>query len=119
MSSRNSRARQGASPMILFLLFQIYSQIEKLPVKPPVTIALLFVNVFTHLTNVDILGYNLSNISQNCIHPSKIIQSILNNRSILLNRLVFSSLIHVDDMHLYYNMLSLLWKGINLETGKK
>ena len=31
------------------------------------------------------------------------------------NRLLLSSVIHNDDMHLYYNMLSLLFKGINLE----
>jgi rhomboid domain-containing protein 1 len=32
-----------------------------------------------------------------------------------LQRLLLSALVHGDDRHLYYNMTSLLWKGINLE----
>ncbi|KAB5550060.1 hypothetical protein PHYPO_G00049300 [Pangasianodon hypophthalmus] len=31
------------------------------------------------------------------------------------HRLLFSPLHHVDDWHLYFNMVSFLWKGINLE----
>lgn len=31
------------------------------------------------------------------------------------HRLLLSPFHHVDDMHLYFNMASLLWKGINLE----
>ena len=31
-------------------------------------------------------------------------------------RILFSALFHADDMHLYFNMLSFLWKGKQLET---
>lgn len=31
------------------------------------------------------------------------------------NRLLLSPFHHADDMHLYFNMASLLWKGIKLE----
>lgn len=34
-----------------------------------------------------------------------------------LQRLLLSALVHGDDRHLYYNMTSLLWKGINLEAS--
>lgn len=35
------------------------------------------------------------------------------------SRLVFGTLVHVDDMHLYFNMASLLWKGVILERKFK
>lgn len=31
------------------------------------------------------------------------------------HRLLFSPFHHVDDFHLYFNMASFLWKGVNLE----
>ena len=36
-------------------------------------------------------------------------------------RLILSSFYHLDDMHLYYNMVSFIWKGITLERklGKR
>lgn len=38
-----------------------------------------------------------------------------------LYRILTSTLIHIDDYHLYYNLSSLLWKGSFLEvaTGSK
>lgn len=97
------------------MLFQIYSQLERLPVKPPVTIALLCANILPFFMDVDVLGYNLSSINQNCLNPAKILTAFVDGGGILLNRLILSALIHVDESHLYYNMMSLTWKGINLE----
>lgn len=34
-------------------------------------------------------------------------------------RLVLGTLLHADDMHLYFNMVSLLWKGVTLEKKFK
>jgi membrane associated rhomboid family serine protease len=102
--------------MLMLLLFQIFSQLEKLPIKPPITIALLFANIWPHLMNVNVFGYELSNIRHNCLHPAKIMTSLIDGNGILFNRLVLSGIIHVDDSHLYYNMMSLCWKGINLEN---
>jgi len=56
----------------------------------------------------------LSNIGQNCIHPNVIVSNFQHG-NFLVNRIILSSLIHVDDAHLCYNMISLCWKGINLE----
>jgi membrane associated rhomboid family serine protease len=33
------------------------------------------------------------------------------------HRLFWSALLHADEWHLYYNMSSLLWKGLQLETS--
>jgi rhomboid domain-containing protein 1 len=116
-NNRDRRNGRGSpSPMLMLLLFQIFSQLEKLPIKPPITIALLFANIWPHLMNVNVFGYELSNIRHNCLHPAKIMTSLIDGNGILFNRLVLSGIIHVDDSHLYYNMMSLCWKGINLEN---
>ena len=116
MNNQRRRDRQP-SFFLISMLVQIASQLEKLPNKPPITIFLLFVNIYIHIAPyVTFMGYDLTDIGGNCLHPQKIISSFFNRRNVLLHRLVFSSFIHVDDIHLYYNMLSLCWKGINLET---
>ena len=99
----------------MMLIYQLYSQLERLPVKPPVTIALLALNIIPHILEINLLGYDMSNIGQNCIKPSIIVTSLVDGRGILLNRLVLAGFMHVDESHLYYNMMSLCWKGINLE----
>ena len=91
----------------------------------------LVVNIYIHFSEypLRIYGYDLHNIRQNCIKPDLIITSYCYNHEVsyfgmhiyfksvtivfqvLLNRLILSSVIHVDDTHLYYNMLSLTWKG--------
>lgn len=111
------RDTHRVSPTLILLIAQIYQNLERLPIKPPVTIALLAINILTHIhPYVNIFGYDLSSIQQNCIHPQKIIT--LFHRSHydqILSRLTLASIIHIDDMHLYYNMISLCWKGIQLE----
>ena len=101
--------------MAAFMLMQIYTQLERLPVKPPVTIALLCANILPFFMDIDLLGYSLSSINQNCLNPAKVVTAFIDGDGLLLNRLFLSALIHVDESHLYYNMMSLTWKGINLE----
>jgi rhomboid domain-containing protein 1 len=104
--------------MILMLMAQLYQQLERLPVKPPVTIALLAANIVPHVVpNANVLGYYLDDIGDNCLHPQTIVNLFRSGRSWSLNRLVLSGFMHADDHHLYYNMLSLAWKGINLEQS--
>ena len=83
--------------------------------KPPVTIFLLAANIWPHLAHVDVLGYSLWDVQQNCLHPEKIWTAFWKGDGILLNRLILPGFMHIDDHHLYYNMLSLCWKGVNLE----
>jgi rhomboid domain-containing protein 1 len=112
---RNNRSRQ-ASPILISLGAQLFSIFQQSDYKPPITIFLIIINVFVHIAPYPyVLGFDLSNIGQNCIQPNKIIYALLNRREVLANRIVLSSIIHADDVHLYYNMLSLCWKGINLE----
>ena len=111
----NQRARQG-SPILISMAVQLLSALQRSDYKPPVTIFLIILNVFVHIAPYPyVFGFDLSNIGQNCIRPNLIISSLLNRGELLVNRIVLSSIIHADDMHLYYNMISLCWKGINLE----
>ena len=106
MERRRRVNNNGPSPILIGLLIQIFQQLDKLPVKPMVTIALLAFNIAPRiLPNANVFGFYLDDISENCIHPQKIVLSLLRHKKLLLNRLVLSGFIHVDDMHLYYNMV--------------
>lgn len=117
---RRERERRGqVSPVVASLLAQIFHIINSSPYKPPVTIFFLGVNIFIHVHPYpEFLGFDLHDVQQNCIHPRKIVNSIIHSHSpnLPLHRIIFGSLMHGDDMHLYYNMLSLTWKGLQLES---
>jgi rhomboid domain-containing protein 1 len=117
MNYRRNNNRNNASPLIMSLLFQIWQALSQLPVKPPLTMALLAINITIHINppQLYLLGYNVASIGKNCLNPKLIIVEFQNKGNILFNRLFLSSVIHADDSHLYYNMISLLWKGINIE----
>ena len=55
---------RGLSPLTISLLVQLWQQVERLPVKPVITIALLAMNIVPHVTYIDVVGYDLANISQ-------------------------------------------------------
>ncbi|XP_042595826.1 rhomboid-related protein 4 isoform X1 [Cyprinus carpio] len=95
------RNRQRGSDLGLLLLA---SQVFQLGIDniPPVTLATLGLNVYLFL------------------FPAKpLLQTCLSVREAYLyrdwSRLLLSPFHHADDMHLYFNMASLLWKGIKLE----
>ena len=115
--NRHNQIRQP-SPVLISLGVQLFSIMQNSDYLPPITIFLIILNVFVHIAPFPyILGFDLSNIGQNCIQPDKIMTAFLYGRELLLNRIVLSAIIHVDDVHLYYNMISLLWKGIHLEKS--
>ncbi|KAJ1388188.1 hypothetical protein B484DRAFT_459805 [Ochromonadaceae sp. CCMP2298] len=117
MHDRGRGRNRQTSPILISLLFQLYAQLERTGLKPPVTIALLALNILVHVApSPHVLQFDLTDLRQNCVQPSTIVYALFQDRELLLNRLVLAALIHADDMHLYYNMLSLCWKGVNLET---
>lgn len=95
------RSRQRGSNLGLLLLA---SQVFQLGLDniPPVTLATLGLNVYLFL-------FPLKPLLQTCLS----VQQAYWYRD--WYRLLLSPFHHVDDMHLYFNMASLLWKGINLE----
>lgn len=110
---RRRRQRGEMSPMLLLLLMRIYQQWEALPIKPPVTFALVGLLVATHVTPTLALPYELDEI---CLASNRVIDALWFGRyDVVLRRAVLSSLAHADDLHLYYNVGSLLIKGVMLE----
>eukprot|EP01032_Pedospumella_encystans_P016018 gene16018-18293_t len=86
--------------------------------ESPVTLVLIVVNIVVHFTPFHyILGFDLWNASQNCIQPSTALSSVMMG-DLAVNRLILSAFMHVGDVHLAYNMISLGWKGINLEKAQ-
>ncbi|NXG11302.1 RHBL4 protein, partial [Sakesphorus luctuosus] len=100
MQRRQGRVNAG----LLLLLYQI-SQIG-LQNIPPVTLGVLALNIFLFLSPVRPLA-------EVCVS----VHEAFYKRD--WQRLLLSPVHHADDWHLYYNMVSLLWKGIMLEKKLK
>ncbi|KAK2880813.1 hypothetical protein QQF64_008875 [Cirrhinus molitorella] len=95
------RNRHRGSNLGLLLLA---SQVFQLGIDniPPVTLATLGLNVYLFLFPVKPLLKTCLSVQEAYLYKD-------------WSRLLLSPFHHVDDMHLYFNMASLLWKGIKLE----
>ncbi|NWI69905.1 RHBL4 protein, partial [Todus mexicanus] len=97
--------RQGrVSPGLLLLLYQI-SQVG-LQNIPAVTFGVLVLNIFLFLNPVKPLPEACISVSEGFYRQD-------------WQRLLLSPFHHADDWHLYYNMISMLWKGMMLEKKLK
>ncbi|KAM4628175.1 rhomboid-related protein 4 isoform 1-T1 [Polymixia lowei] len=95
------RGRQRFSQMGLLLLASQLFQVG-LENIPPVTLGVLGINVYLYLFPAAPLMQACVSVQQTYWHSD-------------WRRLFLSPLHHVDDWHLYFNMASFLWKGIQLE----
>lgn len=95
--------------MVGLLLLQALSEYGRLDRKPPVTAGLIAANTLIYL-RPKFLDPILPTLNQVCFNP----HLILKNKD--LKRFLLSALYHTGEPHLVYNMLSLLWKGIQLES---
>ncbi|KAJ0091815.1 hypothetical protein Patl1_24699 [Pistacia atlantica] len=107
MERGGRRVSRGMLPLLALHAFNEY---YRLPWKPPVTAALLATNTLIYIRPA-ILDSLLPPIDQVWFNP----HLILKHRD--LKRLFLSAFYHVGESHLVYNMMSLLWKGIQLETS--
>lgn len=95
------RPRQRGSNLGLLLLASqlIHVGLDNIP---PVTLAVLGINAYLYL-------FPAAPLMQACVSVDQ------TYRLKDWRRLILSPLHHADDMHLYFNMVSLLWKGMRLE----
>ncbi|XP_060049691.1 rhomboid-related protein 4 isoform X2 [Erinaceus europaeus] len=94
------RRTRGVNTGLILLLSQIFHVgVNNIP---PVTLATLALNIWLFLNPLKPL-YDSCLSVDNCYHKKD------------WQRLLLSPLHHADDWHLYFNMASLLWKGISLE----
>lgn len=89
----------------LALMLMLVQQILQLDHKPPVTLGLIALMCGIHYQN----QLQPMHFNKYYLCPDQ----VLNHGD--LKRIVTSGFIHVDDWHLYHNMMSFLWKGYNLE----
>ena len=113
---RQRRSRDGnMSPMIMMLLMQIYQRWEELPWKPPVTFALVAWNAAAHVYPAVAMPYSLDAV---CLSSGAVLRCFANGDFAgVARRLVFSAFTHADDAHLFFNVGSLLVKGVLLERA--
>ncbi|XP_044288770.1 rhomboid-related protein 4 [Varanus komodoensis] len=85
-------------------LLLLFSQIAHVGINniPPVTLATLAVNIFLFLQPLD-------SLNEACVSVNKVLYKGD------WHPLYLSVVHHIDDWHLYFNMVSLLWKGMKLE----
>ncbi|KAL4115961.1 hypothetical protein PRIC2_012963 [Phytophthora ramorum] len=102
---RRGRGDVGRNGQGLALILMLVRQIQQLERKPPVTLALMALMYGLHFQK----SHTPELFAPYSLCPDR----VLNNWD--LTRIVASALIHVDDWHLYHNMVSFLWKGYNLE----
>eukprot|EP01026_Neomeris_dumetosa_P004616 TRINITY_DN11246_c0_g1_i1.p1 TRINITY_DN11246_c0_g1~~TRINITY_DN11246_c0_g1_i1.p1 ORF type:complete len:220 (+),score=4.60 TRINITY_DN11246_c0_g1_i1:47-661(+) len=91
------------------LLLQLYQQYQRIERKPPVTIALIIINLLVYFSQGDYLDISTKEI---CLQPYRIL---------MLGewwRIITAGFFHVDEIHLYYNMSSLLMKGLQIEQSR-
>nr|AIY60677.1 rhomboid protein Illhe_RBL14 [Illicium henryi] len=107
MDSWGRRPSRGMLPLLALHVASEYYRLER---KPPVTAGLLLTNTLIYL-RPGALNNLLPTIDEVWFNPNIIIK----DRD--LKRLLLSAFYHVGDSHLVYNMTSLLWKGVQLETS--
>ncbi|XP_038605120.1 rhomboid-related protein 4 [Tachyglossus aculeatus] len=85
-------------------LLLLFSQIAQIGITniPPVTLASLALNIFLFLNPVKSLRKTCISVEE-CFEQGD------------WQRLLLSPFHHADDWHLYFNMVSMLWKGMKLE----
>jgi membrane associated rhomboid family serine protease len=98
----NRRGGGRNNGFLILMLMQLGQRIQRLERKPPVTLALMGFMVLIYLQ-----PSLAPSIRETCLSPS--------NADIF--RLIGSAFLHASDMHLYYNMSSFLWKGVQIELA--
>ncbi|PSR98350.1 Rhomboid-like protein [Actinidia chinensis var. chinensis] len=101
---------RGSRGLLPLLAVHAASEYWRLDRKPPVTAALVAANALVYL-RPGVLDRVLPTIDEVWFNPHLIVK----HRD--LKRFFLSAFYHIGEPHLVYNMVSLLWKGIQLETS--
>jgi len=78
---------------------------------PPVTLALVALNSLVFFNPDIVPGLDFGYVEDACIQGAAVVFGFQ------IHRLWLSAFYHLSDMHLYYNMTSLMWKGRVLERS--
>uniref|UniRef100_A0A0N4ZTP6 Rhomboid domain-containing protein n=1 Tax=Parastrongyloides trichosuri TaxID=131310 RepID=A0A0N4ZTP6_PARTI len=104
MFQQRNRRNRGTSLGVILLIQQL---LTSGPI-PPITLCFIILQV------VIFMGY-IPFMDPDHTHSLCLLPNVIINKKTWL-RIILPVLMHADDMHLYYNMGSLLYKGKNLES---
>eukprot|EP00898_Chlorokybus_atmophyticus_P006557 jgi/Chlat1/6902/Chrsp52S06579 len=107
--SRQHARRGLRDPYLLMLILHTVQQVMRLERKPPVTLALVALNVAVYYRPRELKAL-VPSLEQTCLNPHLVVKNTD------VRRLLLSAFVHGDEYHLVYNMVSLVWKGIQLEN---
>ncbi|XP_010551120.1 PREDICTED: rhomboid-like protein 14, mitochondrial [Tarenaya hassleriana] len=110
MANWGEGRRRGGGGMLPLLALSTVAEYYRLPWKPPVTASLLAANTLIYL-RPSFLDPLLPHLSEVWFNPHLIVK----HKD--LKRFLLSAFYHLNEPHLVYNMMSLLWKGVQLETS--
>ncbi|XP_067144711.1 rhomboid-related protein 4-like [Centruroides vittatus] len=99
------RNRNRSNYGITLLLFHIFGTVG-IDRIPPVTAVTVVLQVIIYLRLIQLPWYQVSDVCLSLDH-------VWYGKE--WHRLIFAALEHADDIHLYYNMVSFIWKGQQLE----
>ncbi|KAM7259583.1 hypothetical protein ACFE04_015324 [Oxalis oulophora] len=102
--------RRVSRGMLPLLALHTVTEYYRLPWKPPVTAGLIAANTLIYLRPSFIRPF-IPSINQVWFNPHLIIKYMD------MKRFFLSPFYHLGESHLVYNMISLLWKGVQLETS--
>ena len=96
------------------MLAQLYQQVDRMPYKPPVTLGISALCLVAHLqpSAVALVSLDYSEHAI-CLAPAPIIAG----GGDALLRLVGSAFVHGSDSHVYYNIASFIFKGVQLKQA--
>lgn len=98
----------------MMLAMRAWQAYEASPVKPPVSFGLTALLIAAHVYPAMVLPYSLDAI---CISSRALLLDVARGYwPSVARRVVLSTIAHADDMHLYYNVTSLLVKGVSMEA---
>lgn len=100
MASRRRGGRNDLFPLLMLLGTLQEIGLNKIP---PVTLIFFAINIAVHFMASHIP------LGEVCIRPLNVMEYGQ------YERIILNAYFHVDSWHLYYNMASLLWKGLQLE----
>lgn len=107
-SSRSRHSHYTQSNRSYYGIILLLAELSRSSHLPPVTLSVIILNVLIYFDIFPLFGLS-SNLQSVCVST----HAVLDQGD--YTRILFAPFFHGDDMHLYYNMASFLYKGQQLE----
>ena len=105
MARRGQRRNDENHMWLIFMLTQLYQQVERMPFKPPITLGVSALCLIAHLqpSAIPLISGHELDV---CLNPA----AIMKGGPDALIRFAGSAFVHGSDTHVYYNIASFIFK---------